>query len=52
MASSWPGTATRRCGAASGEIIFDRKALDWAGLMAELDDTAPAEVLAGLARYQ
>ena len=34
-----------------GEIIFDRKALDWAGLMAELDDTAPAEVLAGLARY-
>src|SRR5215203_4417654 len=35
-----------------GEIIFERKALDWAGLMAELDDTAPAEVLAGLARYQ
>ncbi len=34
-----------------GEIIFERKALDWAGLMAELDDTAPAEVLAGLARY-
>ncbi len=34
-----------------GEIIFERKALDWASLMAELDDTAPAEVLAGLARY-
>ena len=34
-----------------GEITFERKALDWAGLMAELDDTAPAEVLAGLARY-
>ena len=35
-----------------GEIIFDRKALDWASLMAELDNTAPAEVLAGLARYR
>ena len=34
-----------------GQIIFDRTSLDWAGLMAELDDTAPAEVLAGLARY-
>src|SRR5215208_7382188 len=34
-----------------GEIIFERKALDWPGLLAELDDTAPAEVLAGLARY-
>ena len=34
-----------------GEIIFERKALDWAGLLAELDDTTPAEVLAGLARY-
>src|SRR3954468_9996370 len=34
-----------------GEIIFDRKALDWASLLAELDDTAPAQVLAGLARY-
>ena len=36
----------------NGEIIFDRKALDWAGLMAELDDTSPNEILAGLARYQ
>jgi catechol 2,3-dioxygenase len=35
-----------------GEIIFERKALDWTGLMAELEDTEPAEVLAGLARYQ
>src|ERR687894_188959 len=34
-----------------GEIMFDRKALDWASLMAELDDTAPAEALAGLALY-
>ena len=34
-----------------GEIIFERQALDWAGLMAELDDTTPAEVLAGLTRY-
>ncbi|HEX2282602.1 MAG TPA: VOC family protein [Thermomicrobiales bacterium] len=35
-----------------GEIIFDRKTLDWASLMAELDDTAPDEVLAGLARFR
>lgn len=35
-----------------GEIIFDRKALDWASLMAELDETDPAEMLAGLARYR
>jgi catechol 2,3-dioxygenase len=35
-----------------GEIIFERKALDWAGLMAELDGTTPGEVLVGLARYQ
>jgi hypothetical protein len=35
-----------------GEIIFDRKALDWASLMAELDDASPDGVLAGLARYR
>jgi catechol 2,3-dioxygenase len=34
-----------------GPIAFDRNALDWASLMAELDDTVPAEMIAGLARY-
>ena len=35
-----------------GEIIFERKALDWAGLMAELDGVDPTEALSTLTRYQ
>jgi catechol 2,3-dioxygenase len=34
-----------------GEIIFDRKALDFAGLLAELEDPSVADALPGLARY-
>ena len=36
----------------NGEIIFERKALDWAGLMAELDDPDAFAALPGLARYR
>ena len=35
-----------------GEIIFERKALDWAGLLAELDGVDSAAALAGMARYR
>ena len=35
-----------------GEIIFERKALDWAGLLAELDGVDPADTLSTLSRYR
>ena len=35
-----------------GGLTFTRRPLDFDGLMAELDDTDPAEMLAGLARYR
>ncbi|MBW3633150.1 MAG: hypothetical protein KY456_08980, partial [Chloroflexi bacterium] len=35
-----------------GEIIFERKALDWAGLLAELDGVYSADALSRLAVYR
>jgi catechol 2,3-dioxygenase len=34
-----------------GAIVFDRTALDFAGLLAELDEPSTADYLPGLARY-
>jgi catechol 2,3-dioxygenase len=40
----WPRTA-------EGEVIFDRKSLDFAGLLSELNDPTAAAYVPGLERY-